>query len=307
MYDSRLGRWMKCDPMGGINRSISLYAGMGNNPIFFQDKEGKVLYLGGDREQALRDIISFLPDAYKNAIGVDNCGRVYIEASKISNEASTCDQGIILLEQLIAAPENYLYQVSNYISYYRGSQGACYSEDLNCHSDHGINNWSITKYSPETKKEWEEWKNGEVPTSMSPNERKTYSEEYEGDPFDGIVTIAKDGTHTDDYGNDNRKSTVFHELAENYERTHNRRPYAVTYFDKNGNALDNLNEANFDRSVTNVAHLKAKLRESGLFNRGSQPGHTNFKRPEGYKRFKGDKAERNLSGGRRYQKYFNKQ
>ena len=42
-YDPRLGRWLSIDPLTGIYPDISPYASFMNNPIFFTDKDGRVL------------------------------------------------------------------------------------------------------------------------------------------------------------------------------------------------------------------------------------------------------------------------
>lgn len=43
MYDSRLGKWLAIDPLAREYPCLAPYIGMGNNPIFFRDADGRVL------------------------------------------------------------------------------------------------------------------------------------------------------------------------------------------------------------------------------------------------------------------------
>jgi len=43
IYDSRLVRWLSLDPLQNINPGMSPFVGMGNNPVFFVDGDGRYI------------------------------------------------------------------------------------------------------------------------------------------------------------------------------------------------------------------------------------------------------------------------
>jgi RHS repeat-associated protein len=47
-YDQQIGRWHSIDPLGEKYASMSVYAGMANNPLLFTDNDGRDLVVRGD-------------------------------------------------------------------------------------------------------------------------------------------------------------------------------------------------------------------------------------------------------------------
>lgn len=117
MYDSRLGRWMSVDPKMKKYTAIAPYTYVNNNPIFWQDKEGKELWLGENRELSIADIKSLVPPRYQSAIVVSSEGKVTLDLSLTTEDAwDGNDAGLNLLQNLIDAPEKYLYEANDMIT-----------------------------------------------------------------------------------------------------------------------------------------------------------------------------------------------
>jgi len=54
MYDSRLGRWLSCDPQYARYTSLSPYAAFANNPNYYIDPGGETLEVSGSKALARR-------------------------------------------------------------------------------------------------------------------------------------------------------------------------------------------------------------------------------------------------------------
>jgi RHS repeat-associated protein len=58
IYDSRLGRWMSCDPLQAEYTSLSPYNYTSNNPIFFVDPDGKKIKPGDNWTKADQKVLN---------------------------------------------------------------------------------------------------------------------------------------------------------------------------------------------------------------------------------------------------------
>jgi len=237
MYDPRLGRWLSTDPLLKKYPGNSPYSYVLNNPLYWIDFDGKDLWIGGNREQAQRDIQSLIPEGYKDRISltIKDDGQVLFEVSMVSLEEIKSEPGIDLLNNLINISSNkYLYEVNDEIAdkAFKEQQPDENGIVTTVGSTHGSKNapQSITPYRTKIKQPVIT-KKGKV--KMRKIVVVKYYQHYR-DPaegFDGSVTIFSDKyefVDVDDEGNvfpETRVSTIFHEFFEIFEMTDNYKEY----------------------------------------------------------------------------------
>jgi RHS repeat-associated protein len=107
VYDSRLGRWMSLDPMMAKYESISPFVGMGNNPIFFVDIDGRKLILkgnGADIDRVITQMQKSVGDLY--TISVNKKGLVSMTLnSNAASQPTLKQQSAIDIYKQISDPE----------------------------------------------------------------------------------------------------------------------------------------------------------------------------------------------------------
>jgi len=209
-YDSRLGRRWNVDPKP--DATISNYSVYNLNPIQFFDIEGDTLDIGNTKQSFL-DIISLVREENIKYLIIKD-GRVNLNfgdlgESEIKKILSN-DEGLNLINDLVTSNKRFFYEASDYTII----------------RDEGGNEHVYLLYNQKTKivnaSEFGKDSNG-----------KRYFRPKTG--YDGQVAIHSQAEFVEydpsyNLVRKSRKSVVFHELAENYERTHN----GIDYQGKNG-------------------------------------------------------------------------
>ncbi len=119
-YDSRLGRRWNLDPKPRFG--ISNYSTFGNNPIWFSDPKGDIFGIGKD-DQSQKDIKSLAKSKNKDFIKIGEDGQVGLDFGELSKEKIeeklSEDKGLALIKNLIEAKDKdgndeiYYYEASN--------------------------------------------------------------------------------------------------------------------------------------------------------------------------------------------------
>ncbi len=270
ILDTRIGKWYSIDPLQKTYPNLSPYCSMGNNPIRYVDSDGKKLFLSG--AQSRIDIMNLVPPAYRDRVTITLEGEVLVNMSANTQNPviiKTGSAGLELLSKLSEANENYLYQTTNTLHRERPSDGNTQTVDLTKVSTKGMNNWSDTKRSPKNLREFLKFSQGTAPHVSDDTYRPLVDESQRC--YEGIITISPDMKYTDS-GGEKRNGVVFHELWENYERTTNKKPYGIPYFDANGNGKIGTDfDYVFDRSKGG-AHNDSENAEGNFHDRSAEPG-----------------------------------
>ncbi|MFZ4400468.1 MAG: RHS repeat domain-containing protein [Bacteroidales bacterium] len=265
IYDPRIGRWLSLDPLMKKYPDVSPFSFCANNPIFWMDKGGREIWIGGDREKALVDLKSIVPDKYRPYLTASDEGKISLNVDKLHADGIVFDgneSGQNLMHDLIGSEKKFLYQVADKAKDYNS---VCEKDKiyyLTQPGENGVQNSSKTKREPDYQ--GEKLENSNV-LSPLPNEGTT--------SFDGIVTITSNKSFTLK-GKDVRKNIVFHELKENLERTVNLKPYIDPKYDKKGFSLwrrDKFLEVIPDAN-DNGAHQSAVKAEENFYEPSSKPG-----------------------------------
>ena len=208
-YDSDLsGLFLSVDPMADKYPGISPYAYCAWNPLKLVDPDGMELYIpdenSDNNHMSKNDILSLVKEKNRKYISFDKNGRVSISKDVTEGKLKD-DKGLSLINDLIQSDKMFLYESSDDVSsVYRDSR------------EHEMTDDSWTAYGIVNA------------SSNGTDSRGTYSHKPK-DGFDGHVILAKSGEwkETDTKGNvfSIRKSILFHELAENYYRTHESKNY----------------------------------------------------------------------------------
>ena len=211
-YDSRIGRRWNIDPKPNISQSP--YSTFGNTPTLNIDAFGDTLSVGANL-QSLDDIKSLAKnnnnrdcikiDPKTNKLTLDFGNKTPDQIKSILGH----DEGLNLLNDLSSSPLNYYYGAEDYtLAYNPSGLASLYYPDENTNpGDH--NPSTILNHS-----------NGGL------NSR---DESIKPIGFDGGVYIKPSASYTENNGSGdvvlNRANIVFHELAENFERTTNKVDY----------------------------------------------------------------------------------
>ena len=222
-YDSDLsGLFLSVDPMSDKYPSISPYAYCIWNPVKLVDPDGGDLYIPkiteGNQYTAKNDILSLVKEKNRSLITIDENGKIGF-SEDISLGKQKNDKGLSLLYDLVKSDKKFFYETSDDVLSTITTEGIKNMSE----NEHGVINAS--NYGLDS-------------------EGKHIYRPKEG--FDGQVILSKSGIWKNGEGKNLRKSVLFHELAENYYRTHDNNDYYT-------------------------AHEKAVLRE-GLYFGNKHPG-----------------------------------
>lgn len=208
-YDSRIGRWGAVEPLLDKYPGATPYCYSLNNPTLFKDFDGFDLTLGGDKGMALNDLKSmFVDESMQNRITADDNGVVSFDVNGIDVSSDAATE---LLNNLVGSKETYLYEVADVTTstirttsdFY--TKGEAFTENLN---KLGFANYSKTP------------RNINGGTGNADNLPK---EGYSGQVTLGTGNWTNKGETKGPY--QDRWNFVFHELAENYNRTEKFEPY----------------------------------------------------------------------------------
>src|SRR5690625_1819381 len=221
-YSPRLGRRWNRDPKS--NPSISNYAAFANNPIFYSDPYGDTLDIGNN-EASKNDILSLVKEANRKYLTFEN-NRVGIDFGTLNTQEKAdllkSDEGLSLINDVISSDKKMLYEASElFIGYINIEEKEKIIKFMYLDDNAVVNASSFGKDSRN--------KNIYLPK----------------DGYDGQVTIAPNVVFYELGKNERivkkpRASIVFHELSENYERTHNKLNY------KSAREVSNKREENFE-------------------------------------------------------------
>ena len=197
--DSKHGTFNSRDPLFEKYFWMSPYAYCMNNPLRYIDPTGMDLDVASN-EESKNDILSIVNSTNRDRVVFNDNGSVCIDFDGLDDEGKNKmlkqDKGLSLINDMIESDKKMLYEASDV--------GLCLDRD---------------------------GKREGMPMSLAfegilnlSNFGKDSENGYTNRPregYDGQVTISISGQYNDKNGNNLRISTVFHELAENYERTHN--------------------------------------------------------------------------------------
>ncbi len=205
-YDSYLsGLFLSIDPMADKYPNISPYAYCTWNPLRLVDPDGKDLYIPksseGNNNTEMNDLLSLVKEKNRSLITVDENGKIGFSA-EISLGKQKNDKGLGLLFDLVKSDKKFFYETSDDVLSTITTEGIKNMSE----NEHGVINAS--NYGLDS-------------------EGKHIYQPKEG--FDGQVILSKSGVWKDGEGKDLRKSVLFHELAENYYRTHNNEDYYIAH------------------------------------------------------------------------------
>jgi len=239
--DTRLAKWWGIDPK--FKPEESPYASMANNPMWFTDILGDDLDVGKN-EQSRKDIRSLATGDNQKYIKVDDqTGKVTLDFGEMNKEdvakVLKKDEGLNLINDLTTSPKKFYYSAAEVETY--GSEIGTNTLFFTSKDNNGIINAS------------DNGKDSNGGNAFMP--KKGYN---------GQVVISTQGEweekdKTGTLVNKPRSSLVFHELAENFERTNNGCDY-------NGNKSN----GGFG------AHYKASKREGEWWGKSNQPGVANY-------------------------------
>jgi hypothetical protein len=232
-YDSRIGRRWNLDPKP--NPAISQYATFALNPIWYSDVLGDTLKVSQDL-QSTSDISSLVKSENSKflrfnisdmSVSLDFGNEDIV--SLLSN-----DEGLSLIYDLVNAKENILYEATDIVLHKKEDGSKAHSVMGFGFTNDGVANMS--NFGADSGGEH----------FMRPR-----------DGYDGQVSIAKNAEFSEWNGSNHvqkqRSTVVFHELAENYLRTH----FKISYHPYN-NCVG--------------AHNGAVLREMNWNNKSIRPG-----------------------------------
>nr|WP_315218679.1 RHS repeat-associated core domain-containing protein [uncultured Flavobacterium sp.] len=220
-YDPALGRWMNIDPLAEKYYNFTPYNYAVNNPVFFVDPDGRDLDVGTDKKSK-KDIQSLVDRGNRKYVKIDKGGHVTLDFSKIGKNKSASsilakDAGLNLVNVMASSSKKYLFESSSValVKDAAGNKSAFQmSRDANGvvnASDGGKDSAGANTYLPRGSY------NGQVVIG----DRVSYEEVDSGG-----FSVSK-----------SRSSVIFHELAENFERTENGIDYNLSTSNKGAHQM----------------------------------------------------------------------
>ena len=209
-YDSKIARRWNNDPRP--NTSISVYAAFAGNPIRFSDKKGDTLDINND-VISLMDIYSLVNSNSKPFIKVQRANGITNVSLDFGSRNTqqiqqllSQDEGLNLLNDLVQSNKNFFYAASEVVKV-RNPNGSRQGNPL-VFDNNLISNTSDNGFDS----------NNTLTNLPMPK--------YDNLMYNGRVVIHPNGIFYESNGSGGvvikpRRSLVFYELAENYERTHN--------------------------------------------------------------------------------------
>lgn len=228
-YDPALGRFNKIDRFAEKYEDLTPYHFTANNPLTYLEINGDSLDVAIDRKSK-RDVRQLIRGKNRRYLSINDNGNVSLDFSNLRKNETVAsllagDEGLSLVNDLVNSDKNFLYEASDVILARDQSGNKARGEMFR--DPNGIVNSS--EFGLDSS------------GNLSIRPRAGY---------DGQVVIAPKVSYyeADASGNEVRKSRssiVFHELAENYERTHNNTNYRGA---SGAHQLSINRESNFYRS-----------------------------------------------------------
>ena len=224
-YDCDLsGLFLSVDPMSDKYPSLSPYSYCAWNPVKLVDPDGRDLYIPNEDSEShnasKQDILSLVKEKYKKYICFDKEGNVSL-SEDVTDGMLKNDKGLALIKDLVTSQKKFLYESNDDIS--------AVFHDEESHSMIEIGDGIIN----------------------ASNNGKDSNGGYTHRPakgFDGHVILAKSGRWLDCDKKSLRRSLLFHELAENYYRTHFGLNYEEAHEkarEREGVSFGNMNPGSF--------------------------------------------------------------
>jgi RHS repeat-associated protein len=198
-YNSDISVWLSVDPLAAKYPSLSPYAYCANNPLFFIDPNGMDLEVG-QNEESKSDLLSIAKKDNQKRIIISETGNVTLDFSGLSSKEKKKllrnDKGLNLINNMVESDKKFYFESSN-VALLRDGGGGKATPIINVGFFNGVINASLF--------------------GKDANKIHTY---LPREGYDGQVVVAIHGEWIDNSNVSNRKSLIFHELAENYYRTH---------------------------------------------------------------------------------------
>lgn len=229
MYDQQIGRYFKQDRFADRYNTITPYHYCANSPMLFMDFNGDILIVGNDDDKALEDLKSLiLTKGITLAVTKSkNVSKFSIDWGGLSKdeqaEALKNDPGLALLNDLIGAKDKdgkdeiYSYSSQDEIPVIQKSTGEI-----------------VLVGDEEGEENGKKWTKGIDNVSITPrNANGGIGKDEDTKPIKGVsgeVRVSAKGTFEHHFTDGTtepvkRVSIVFHELYENFQRTHFGLPY----------------------------------------------------------------------------------
>ena len=236
-YNPSVSTWLSVDPWADKYPHVTPYNFVEGNPVMLIDPTGN-----GPENPDLdvatnpnssNDILSIVSPKHRDRVIIDNkTGSVSLNLVGLSEKEITNDKGLAQIRDMVDSGKKFYYE-SGEISY----------------TGKGLKEMALDE-------------NGVMNASNNGRDSNGGYTEVPQSGYDGQVSISSDGKFTDlNTGDDVRKSVIYHELRENYYRTHHG-------FDYKGNQTNNGFGADW-RAV----------KDEGNFYGNFQPGGATFHRP----------------------------
>jgi hypothetical protein len=242
-YDSKIARRWNLDPI--TTPFFSPYVCFALNPIFYSDPNGDIFKIG-DGKQTRTDVTNMVQTKNRNYLKVDeNSGVVSLDfGSKSPGEIQKIlnnDGGLNLINDLISAKGTIYYGAESYTTIINsGGDKRAYTKLTGVNINAGDNSRSpvlnLSKFG------------------FSSIDKLDETPAF----YDGVVIIDPTATFTEFDTSSNiisldRSNLVFHELAENYERTEN----LIDYKDKKANKYSGAHTRAINRENNTNFHLRS--------------------------------------------------
>gem|GEM_PF-5934081 len=226
------------DPMFEKYFWMTQYAYCANNPVKYVDPSGMILDIA-DNDETKKDLKSIVKKENRDRVVFDGI-HVSVNTEGLSDKDLKKDIGLSLILDLCNSDKKFLFETSDF-AFTLDEKGLPNAGTLN-HCTTGT-------------------VGGIINASNYGKDDYGGHEDRPRKGYDGHVIVAKSGTWYSSQGKEIRASVVFHELAENYFRTHhNYNYYGVGWLIKK-----------------NSAHSEAVFREPKYYFNNCKPGKGSFK------------------------------